>query len=325
MPDSDVKVPKVGSVPKKPLIAIVVIAGGFVGYRYYQSRNAIGGDESDDAGYEDGGVLPSVQGAVRDDNAYGSGSQPPSTEDFGFTGHTNDEWTQYVSVQLSQGDKWPYGDIVTALGAYLAGVPLTTAQQDIARAAVAVGGYPPVGSHPIIGGGNVAVTVAPGGVHGTPTTTAIKVYFNGVAGAASYNAYLSGGGVFSAGSAPVTITGLSPGRSYSVQVAAVSASGQVGPKSAAVTIKTPAATLAKCAKPTVTSVTASSAHITTKPVAFATSYQWFLNGRMLAATDNPTWTTSRQKPKTRYSIRVRADSNTGSPGPLSDTTYYTTK
>jgi hypothetical protein len=325
-----VNVPKLGPVPKKALIVIGVGAGGFVAYRYYRART-MPSPGPGEPGFEDPGILPGVAGAVPDDNRFGSGADTaPSVDDFGFHGTNNAQWSQYVTTQLSQSDQWPYDEITTALGNFLTGVPLSDRQQSIVRSAIALAGYPPVGQHVIVPGGNTAIMIAPSGVRATVTATTITISFNGVPGASRYNAYRSNitgttqvpFGV--ANTSPIVLSGLEPGTSYSVQVAAVSASGAVGPKSTAITVKTAGVTMAKCAKPTVSAVTSSSAHIATKPIKFADTYLWYLNGHLVSTTNTPAWTTSRQHPRTRYSVRVRADSKTSAPGPLSDTTYYTT-
>lgn len=323
----DVEIPKVGRVPKKVLIPIVVGAGGFVVWKYYTARNSVGeGEVPEDLGFEDPGVLPPVAGAVKPGNEYGEGSAPPSADDFGFTGHSNDEWTQYATVQLSQSDRWSYADIVTALGNYLDHKPLTTLHQDIARAAIAVAGPPPVGTFVIVSGGNTAITVAPSGVKLSATANTVTATFNSVAGAQTYYVYVSGSNRQVVGSrSPVTVTGLTPNTSYSVQVAAVSASGQVGPRSSAVSIRTAGVKLATPAKPSVSSITKNSAVVKTNPVANATGYNWHINGAERAHTDAPILTMTRLTSRALYTVKVAADASYSAPSPYSSSVQFRTK
>jgi hypothetical protein len=328
----DVEVPKLGKVPKRILIPIVVAGGGFVAWRYYQARGVTdAGDGGFDTGFEDEGVLPGVAGAVRPDNDYGEGNPVPSTDDFGFRGHTNAEWSQYATTQLSQSDRWSYSDIISALGNYLDRQPLSDLQQEIVRSAIAAAGPPPVDYYNIIPGGNTDLTIAPSGVTATATATSISVSFTPVAGAKSYNVYRSNTTNTTtvphgtANSSPVALTGLTPNTSYSIRVAAVSSSGKVGPMSTAITVKTAAVNVARPYKPTVSNITNTSAVLTTKPVPFATSYQWYVQSILRGTTDGPTWTATRMKSRTRYRAQVRADTTTGAPSKLSDSAYFTTK
>jgi hypothetical protein len=328
---AELDVPKVGPVNKKVVIAVVVAAGGYIGYRYWQSRSSVGtGDPAaTDPGMTDGGVLPGVAGAVSPTNSYGSGSTvDPSVG--GFTGTTNSEWTDYVSSRLSQSDRWSYTAIVVGLGNFIDNRPLSSEQQDIARAAIGLAGYPPVGSHTIVPGGNTAITVAPSSLHGTATPTTISVSFASVAGASTYNGYRSnstGSTSYAQGSSPgspLVFTGLAPGTSYTVQIAAVSSSGAVGPKSSSITVKTAGVKMATPPKPSVSGITASTALLSTKAVPYATAYKWYVSGRLVGTTPTPSWTATKMTKKTRYTAAVAAQS-TGGTSPISSATAFTTK
>jgi hypothetical protein len=317
---ADVDVPKVGPINKKVLIPVVVAAGGYIAYRYWTARQSVGsGDPATDPGMTDGGVLPGVAGAVSPDNSYGSGTGASGVDPSvgGFTGTSNSQWTDYVSTRLQQSDRWSYTTIVVALGNFIDNKPLSNDQQEIARAAIGLAGYPPVGSHTIVPGGNTAITVAPSGLHGTATATTIAVSFAPVAGAATYNGFRSnttgttGYAQASSSGSPLVFTGLTPGTSYSVQIAAVSSAGAVGPKSSPITVKTPGVKLAAPARPTVSGITASTAHLSVPPVPFATAYQWHVAGRLAATTPTPAWTATRMKSKTRYVTTVNAQTATG--------------
>jgi hypothetical protein len=330
---ADVNVPKVGKVSKKVLIPIAVAAGGFVAYKYWVARKNVGSGEdvAVDPGMEDPGTIPGVSGAVSPTNSYGSGSGSSGGDTGGgFRGLTNSEWTDYVTTRLQQSETWSYTDIAVALGNFIDNRPLSDSQQAIARAAIGIAGYPPVGSHTIISGGNTPITVAPTGLSGSATPTTISVAFTPVAGAVTYNGYrtnstgATNNAQATSNSSPVQFTGLAPGTAYSIQIAAVSASGAVGPKSAPITVKTPGVKMGTPAKPSVSGVTASKALLQTAPVPYATTYRWFVSGRLVATTPNPTWTATGMKGKTRYTAAVSAQSSGGT-SPTSAATPFTTK
>lgn len=243
---ASISLPVVGPVDKRAVIGVGVAAAAYVGYQYFKSRNAAAAAATDtsttDSQFADGGTIPSVSGAVSPDNSYGSGgTTAPSTADYGFTGTTNSEWTQYATTQLEQSETWSYTDIVSALGNFIASKPLTSLQQQIVQAAIAVAGYPPVGTHTIIPGGDTPVLVAPTGVKVTPTsTTTVSISWNEVPGAAGYYLYRSGSSV-EAGAGlgnHASMGGLQPATTYSFTVAAHSASGKIGPHSSPVSAKT---------------------------------------------------------------------------------------
>lgn len=325
---AEVDVPVAGKVDKRVIIGVGVAAGGFVAYRYYKARNAVSSDVSTDGSFEDPGVLPGVAGAIKPDNMYGSGDTTQTSDSSAVT--TNSAWSQLALAQLSQSDRWSYADMAAALGNYLDGQPLSDDQQAIVRAAIAVAGHPPVGSPSIIPGGNTTISVAPTGVAASGITpTSALINFVPVPGARTYNVYRGGAAAGTASSSPITMDGLTPNTSYSVTVAAVSASGAVGPKSSPITVKTAAANLAVPATPKVSSVVGSRATLTTSKVPYATSYRWFMIGgsgtTLLNTTDGPAVTLTNLKPKTLYVIGVQADTATGNPTKMSGTTRFKTK
>lgn len=328
MPEVDV--PVAGKVDKRVIIGVGVAAGGFVAYRYYKARNAVSSDTSTDGSFEDPGVLPGVAGAVKPNNMYGSGDTTQTSDSSAVT--TNAAWSQLALSQLSQGDRWSYADISTALGNFLDGQPLSDDQQTIVRAALAVAGHPPVGNPTIITGGNTTISVAPSGLAvSSVTPTSALINFVPVPGARTYNVYRSGAAAPSGSSnnTPVTLSDLTPNTSYSVTVAAVSASGAVGPKSSPITFKTAGVTLAVPSKPVLSSLVGSRATLTTSKVPYATSYRWFMIGgsgtTLLNTTDGPAVTLTNLKPRTLYVIGVQADTATGNPTKMSATTRFTTK
>lgn len=249
-----VDVPVLGSVDKRVLLGVGGVAAVFVGWKWWQARSGSYDPEAEavDPGFEDGGLLPGVSGAVRPDNDYGlPGDNEESTDDYGFTGKTNSQWTQYVTTQLVQSDRWSYTDIVTALGQFLANKPLTTDQIAIVQAAIAIAGYPPEGSHVIIPGGNTPILVAPTGLTGTADSdTAVSLRWSAVAGASGYQVFRGSAQAASVSGTSATVTGLAPSGSYDFQVAAVAGGGQVGPKSSTVRVKTKAKPTTTTPKPT---------------------------------------------------------------------------
>lgn len=324
---ADVDVPKVGKVNKKILIPIGVAAGGFVIYRYYVARQDVGTGEEEVSEYDESGLIPGVTGSVSPTNSYGSpDNASPAPEDYGFRGTSNSEWSQYVTTHLAQSDRWSYTDIVTALGNFLDRKPLSTLHQDIVRAGIALAGYPPVGAYTLIPGGNTDITVAPSGVKATSTATSIAVSFNPVAGAASYSAYRGTGYPVATNTrSPVTISGLRPNTTYSVHVAAVSASGKTGPHSGSISIKTKSVTLAVPSAPKVSQITTKTAHVTTNRVPNADGYNWLINGAVRGHTDAPVWTATGLKSITTYKVSVAADISNGPASHSSTPTSFRTK
>jgi hypothetical protein len=335
-----VDVPVVGSVDKRVLIGIGGVAAVFVGWRWYSSRNAAAYDPAAaavDPGMEDPGVLPSVSGAVSGSNSYGlpdgSTTTGGGTDSYGFTGTTNTQWTQYAANQLSQaGDTWSYGTVVTALGQFIANKPLTTAQQQIVQSAIAVAGYPPEGSHVVIPGGDTTITVAPKNLRAWDqiTTSQIGMQWDAVAGATHYRIYRTDLGSEPVGDSVDTkfaAKGLQANTTYHYAVAAVTASNQIGPKSNTYTAKTKTVSLKAPTGVKVSSVAATAATVSWTKVPGATSYRIYVNGNLRGAADGGLSTnrvTGLSK-KTKYQVRVAADTTNQPPGPLSSTVSFTTK
>lgn len=333
----DVEVPKVGKVDKKVVAAIVVSAAGFVGYRYWQaSRVPAEGGTADDTSavnpeFDESGAPGTVLGAVSPDNSYGIpdsyDESKPSTDDFGFKGTTNDAWTQYAANQLSQSDRWSYTDVVEALGNYLAQRPTTTTQQNIVNAAIAVAGQPPQGSHTLVSGGNVPLTVAPSITKIVTTGDTATVSFSAVAGADSYYAYREGvsTNVAAGKTSPIRVAGLAPNTSYKFTVKGVTAAGKTGPASASRSAKTKAVTLATPGTPTVGKIGTTTAAFTVTAVSGATGYNWYVNGRIVGHTDAPRFSATGLRSKTAYKVTVQADNATQSPTKQSPAKSFTTK
>jgi hypothetical protein len=310
VPD-DVKVPKVGKMNKKVIIPIVLGAAAYIGWRYYQASKAPAAPV--DPGMQDPGTLPGVTGAVPTDNSFGSNTGGTGGSSSQIT--TNAQWSDVVTGKLA-GDQWTNSQIATAIGNFLTSQPLSDDQQSIVRAAIGVAGYPPVGSFSIIPGGNTGLNVAPTGltVSGITPTTAV-INFLPISGARTYNVYRSGASsaVGTGANTPISLQGLEPGTSYSVQVAGVNGAGTVGPKSSPVSFKTTAAVAVQPAQPTVVSVTKDRATLRTGSIPLATSYRWLLNNKLANVTDGPMVTLTQLHPNSVYSVAVQSDTATGSP------------
>lgn len=313
----NVDVPVVGHVDKRVLLGVGAAGAVFVGWKYWQSRSAAAYDPGADAvdpGMEDPGALPSVSGAVRDDNGYGlPGDNPNTSDSYGFKGTTNSQWTQYAAGQLSQGsDNWSYSTIATALGKFIANKALSTEEQNIVQAAIAVAGYPPEGSHVIVPGGDTKVTVAPTGLKVTATTSSsVSLAWSPVAGAQSYRVYRSGSssnvGATDAPNTTFTVGGLEPGKEYSFQVAADSLGDVPGPKSTAIKGKTKAATLkAPTGLKATSTKTSVSLHWT--PVSGADSYRAYRYGvaQNVGSSRDASMTIPGLRANTSYKFKVAA-------------------
>jgi hypothetical protein len=333
-----VDVPGVGGVDKRVLLGVGGVAVVFIGWKYYQSRSAAAYDPSQDAvdpGMEDPGTLPSVSGAVSPDNSYGlpDTSTSSGTDAYGFTGKTNAQWTQYATTQLSQAsDTWSYGTIVTALGQFIANKPLTTTQQQIVQAAIAVAGYPPEGSHVIVPGGDTTITVAPKNLRAWDqvTTSQVGMQWDAVAGATHYRVYRTDLGSEPVGDSADTkfaAKGLNPNTTYHFAVAAVTGSNQVGPKSNTYTAKTKPVSLKAPTGVKVGSIATTAATVSWAKVPGATAYRVYVNGNLRGSADGGLSSTriTGLSRKTRYSVTVRADTTNQEPGPASKPVSFTTK
>lgn len=326
-----IDIPKVGSVPKIAVFGIGGVALAYIGWRYYQARSSASSDTTVDPGFDDPGTLPGVAGAVSDTNQYGATTGGTGGDAGTGVITTNAQWSQDAESKLL--DSYAASDIVAALGNYLGGQPLSDAQQTIVRSAIAVSGYPPVGSFSIVSGGNTALTLAPSGVNvGSVAATSVAVNFTEVAGAKFYKVAASNGASATGASSPIVLSGLSPNTSYSVTVTGYTASNTAGPTSAAVSFKTAAgAAPAAVGGLHATRVTANEISLDWNDAAGSRGYdiQWT---DPKGAVGNATTLTSSYNminlPRSyRYQIKVRGKNDVGSttPGPWSNTIQVTTK
>lgn len=229
-----VKLPGVGRVPRKWLVIVGVASIGSIAYFAYRRKGAAAVPAADGStGQIDpltGDVAGSAQdqmdlAALQDSSAYGTGTaggyyagsgalgtsgvNPPVPGTGGFT--TNGQWAQQAEADLG-GIGVDQLALAAALGHYLTGSPLSSAEQSLVDQAIAEEGYPPVagpsGYPPAMhatpagggtGGGGTGTGTGrlarPGGVHLTLRgKTGVRVQWTAVPGAAGYVALARQGG-----------------------------------------------------------------------------------------------------------------------------------
>lgn len=329
----DITIPKVGSVPKAVVIPIAAVGLGYVGWRYYQSRQTAASDAtstiSDGAFGAVDSSIPGVVGAVSPTNSYGGDTGATGDTSNGQHGTTDAAWTNdVVTAFASAGSTTSGDDVLEALGKYLSNQPMTDAQKSIVQRAIAVAGYPyGSGAHTIVSGGNTALTVAPSGLKVDAVTQGtVHISFTPVPGATEYRAFRGVGvNVGASHGSPITIGGLQPSTSYTVTIQGLTASGVYSPSSAPITFKTAGYTLSKPATPTVSSIGKDSAVVKTVAVAHADGYRWWVNGVSHGYSEAPSYTLSSLKPNTKYTVTVAADLAHQNPGPTSAGRQFTTK
>lgn len=328
-----IDLPQIGPVPKVAVFGVVGAAVAFVGWKYYQNRNAATDTTTDtgtDTGFTDGsGSAPDTSALGPINGSYGgyTGVSGDAGTDTSGSIVTNAAWSNDALTKLTDAGSYSSSDIVAALGNYLGGQPLSSDQQTIVRAAIAVSGYPPVGSFSIISGGNTSLTVAPSGLKAQNIgTTSAQIAFTPVAGATSYRIYRSGvsTNVGASNGSPITISGLSPGTSYTVHVTGFNAAGTAGPDSGAITFKTTVGTPGSISGRT-TTVTSTSIHTTFKGAANAAKYHVILNGQTWSYVPGSPFTISGLKPNTSYTVGIAATNAAGTDGPRSTSTVRTKK
>lgn len=315
----EVQLPAVGRVKRSYVIVGAGVVAGIVGYAYWRQRQAAAAAPI--PAYSDSDVTPD-DSEVTDT----AGGLAGATADSG--GAVNDEtdvptsdqqWVQDAAEII--GGSYDSGSVYTALGLYITHQPVSTDQAAIISAAIGAMGYPPGGNYPIDtqAGASPSSFGAPGDVHvvGT-TTTSVTLAWDAVTGASGYHVWRNGDSApEDTGSTSLTLGGLQPNTSYSVQVAARDAAGNTGPKSTTITAKTGTVSLKAPTGLKATATTTTSVTVACSPVTGATYYRWYVNGVSRGASDDPTYTIYSLKAGTRYTITCRADTTTNTPGPLS--------
>lgn len=154
MPD-EVHVPKVGKMPKPVIISMGVVLVGYLVYHHYTkaATAASTGPTTSDQTTADTSGAGDVTNTAGGPYTYGGYGQsggyylnPSSGSVSSFL--TNAQWSQQAVSDLVN-DGYDAATVATALGLFLGGQGLTSDQQNIVRAAIALEGSPPVGSFSI--------------------------------------------------------------------------------------------------------------------------------------------------------------------------------
>lgn len=325
-----VTVPAIGPVKKKPLVVGAVIAAGAGAYLYYRR-----GSSSDSGGDVAPAPVDSADAFGQDLTGTGTGGAISGYVDNGSdtaqTGPTdNAQWSQ-AAISALEGS-YDLTAITDALGRYLAHQPLSDLDQRIVQAAIAVAGYPPVGSYSIITGGNTAITVAPSPVTATGVTaTTATLTWGAVPGARSYRIYRKDLGLETVGESndPTwQARGLAAGHGYDFQVAAVAPNGKNGPMSTPVHVATPAVALKAPTGLRVSGTTATTVTLAWSKVAGASAYRMYRGDtgkESVGDSQDTQWQARGLRANTRYTFYVAAIDNNGKNGPSAHITAMTKK
>jgi hypothetical protein len=241
-----VNLPVIGTVPRTAAIGGAALVAGIVGYAYFKrAQNAAAANAAAAAApnsdYGDPDVLPVVPGGAP--GGFGpvnggsqTGSAPPANAIL-----DNSQWTAAVRDRLA--GTYPEAVLMDAIGAFLNKQPLTSEQQKIIRAAIAVAGYPPVGSLTIISGGaDTPMLVAPSNVRQVNVRPdGYLIVWDSVPGAVRYKTYENGEHTADNPTTECDVHNREPLSSASFEFTAISASGQEGPRSAPKVFRTAAA------------------------------------------------------------------------------------
>lgn len=203
---AEVQLPVVGAIPKKSLLIGGGAAAALIAFLYIRKRKAApaapGTTGTDTAGTDAAGTGDYADPGLQDTSmgpTYGStGYYDPNSGQwvYGNTGTgqaaatTNAQWSQNAIAYLGQQGA-DTGALSAALGAYLAGQPLTADQVSLVDQAIAVEGYPPV----------AGANGYPPGIRegGTPSQGGTGGSGGGVTGSGSGSGTGTGGG-------PITVT-----------------------------------------------------------------------------------------------------------------------
>lgn len=156
----------------------------------------------------------------------------------------------------------------------------------------------------------------------------VDLSWDPVPGAVGYRLYRSGvsQNVGASNDTIAQVGGLEPNSTYTFWVAAQksSSSEATAPRSAPVSARTRVVVFTAPTAPVVTSVTTTSARVTTTAVKNSTGYNWWINGVAHGRSDGTSYTVHGLTPGTRYSVKVTADNATQAPGPYSPSVSFTT-
>lgn len=313
---------------KKVLVVVGVGAAAYVAWRWFSAPASSDApptvtSSTDAEGAGTGIIGSNVGGSENVGNTSNTGTDAIDT---------NNEWFAEAVDRMANGG-WNAQAVQSALGDFLTGQSLSTDEATIVRAAVgAMGGYPPGGPQSIKetpGVSDASKLPAPTGLKVTASTAStVDLTWNAVTNAKQYRVYRSGAAfnVASSVDTKAQVAGLQPGTSYTFYVAAGLDSEKFGPRSAGVTVKTPAKKLTAPTGLKVSSIGKTSAVLKWNPT-YPGEYLIRRSGSsaMQESVDAAT-TLSGLKPGTKYSYQVAAvQSGTRTPGPWSHYATFTTK
>lgn len=213
---------------KRLYVIVGGVAAAYVGFRWYRNRSVAPPVDANVTGTSS--VTDAAGGSYGPGNVqYGGADITGESE----TPTTNAQWTDAAVTRLVQ-QGWDGATVQAALGKYLTDQALTTNEETIVRAAIAVAGNPPQGSHAVVHiptPAPSAVTTpksAPGGFRNVfVDRTTAQTAWGSVATATGYEVmYLSAGNKTSRTATPsATFYGLKPGARFNYKVRAFNSAG----------------------------------------------------------------------------------------------------
>lgn len=196
------KVPGIGPVNQKYVIAGGAVVAGIVGYAWWKrgTENAAAAEPT----AVDPDLIPETERTpVVGDS---TGNFPQTDPD---KINTNADWTQRATEYFATFGNYEPGFVSEALGKYLSGRGLTDKEQNVVMAAIGAFGYPPVGDHPIkpaLPSGGTGAGTAP-----VVTIPAAQLTASAGRGAVTFRWTYHGPAI---GGFELTVTNLSTGEKY---------------------------------------------------------------------------------------------------------------
>lgn len=236
-------VPKVGRVKKQTLYIVGGGVAAFVLWRYWSASRSAAADTAatDTTATDSTGSYgidgTSGAGGYYDPNGGGIGGSTT----VGDVMTTDAQWYNAALLALEDAG-YDTGAAALALGKYLRTEPLTSAEQDMVKIALAAAGNPPSGAKPIVTSNAPTPSglTAPQNLRsgGAATTAAIPLAWDAVSGASGYVVYRGGTQLATVTGTAYTAGSLSPNTSYAFTVRATNTGGSLSPASGTYTGKT---------------------------------------------------------------------------------------